>query len=488
MSCSASSWRLYPERSITSHRFCGSERLFPGLETRRAESMTGSVVANDISNPERGQEYSTTIQMSMQFLKKRKFPSLAIAALIAAGPACAGGYGSPAESAVTDPNLAHGIATADSLIEAAVGKLFPGAVFLVAKDGRVVHERAFGYAQLNDYAGHRFASPPAMRASTMFDLASVTKVMATTFAIMLLADRGQIEVDAPVSRYLPRFSGPHLDSITVRHLLQHSSGLVQWQPLYYHAANNAQTFDVISQMPLGWGVGEARHYSDLGFMLLGYIVERVSGQPLDGFLAQNLYGPLGLKSTTFKPRAHGFTQFAATEQGNVYERHMVYDSTFGYLYKGDATAWNGWRQYVLDGEVDDGNAFYANGGVAGHAGLFSTASNLRVLLDLLNNRGAYHGRPYIRPEIVDAFLTRDKYQNYLGWQAPRDLPAGSFSHTGFTGTYVLGVPSYKLSVVLLTNRQNMGPDARGYFPDVGPLQQAVSRSIVNGSAAPQTSH
>ncbi|HMI43926.1 MAG TPA: serine hydrolase domain-containing protein, partial [Gemmatimonadaceae bacterium] len=213
--------------------------------------------------------------MSMQFFQKRKFPSLAIALLMAAGPGCVGGYGSTAASGVADPSLARGIATADSLIEAAVGTLFPGAVFLVAKDGRVVHERAFGYEQLNDYAGHRLASPPAMRTSTTFDLASVTKVMATTFAIMLLADRGQIDVDAPVSRYLPRFSGPHLDSITVRHLLQHSSGLVQWQPLYYHAANSAQTFDVIRQMPLGWAVGEARHYSDLGFMLLGYIVERV---------------------------------------------------------------------------------------------------------------------------------------------------------------------------------------------------------------------
>jgi len=101
--------------------------------------MSGSVVAKDISNPERGQEYSTTIQMSMQFFQKRKLPSLAIAALIASGTGCAGGYGSPAASAVAEPNLARGIATADSLIEGAVGKLFPGAVFLVAKDGRVVH-------------------------------------------------------------------------------------------------------------------------------------------------------------------------------------------------------------------------------------------------------------------------------------------------------------------------------------------------------------
>jgi CubicO group peptidase (beta-lactamase class C family) len=382
-----------------------------------------------------------------------------------------------------EPALARGVAIADSLIESSIGTLIPGAVFLVARDGHVVHERAFGYALLNDYEGHRLASPPAMRTSTVFDLASVTKVMATTMATMLLASRGQIDLDAPVSRYLPDFRGPHLDSITVRHLLSHSAGLVQWQPLYYHAANSAQTYAFIRDMPLQWGVGDARHYSDLGFMLLGYIVERVSGQSLDTFLDAELYRPLGLRSTTFNPKARGFTEFAATEQGNVYERHMVYDSTFGYRYLGDPTAWNGRRQRVLVGEVDDGNSYYANGGVAGHAGLFSTAADLRVLLDLLNNRGSYRGRQYIRPEVVDAFLTRDKYENYLGWQAPSSLPPGSFSHTGFTGTYVAGVPRYKLSIVLLTNRQNMGTNPKGYFPDVGPLQQAVSRAIVAGAAA-----
>jgi CubicO group peptidase (beta-lactamase class C family) len=388
----------------------------------------------------------------------------------------------PITTPVADPLLNRGIAVADSTIEASIGKLIPGAVFLVSKDGRVVHERAFGYAELNDYAMHRLASPRAMRTSTMFDLASVTKVMATTFAVMMLVDRGQIELDAPVYRYLPDFRGVHLDSITVRHLLQHSAGLVQWQPLYYHAANSAQTYDVIRGMPLQWAVGEGRHYSDLGFMLLGYIVERVSGQRLDVFLAQNLYRPLGLASTTFNPRSQGFTEFAATEQGNVYEKHMVYDPTFGYLYKGDPTAWNGWREYVLNGEVDDGNSFYANGGVAGHAGLFSTAEDLRVLLDMLVNRGQYGGDQYIRSRVIDEFFTRDKYQNFLGWQAPAGLPTGSFSHTGFTGTYVAGIPKYKLSIVLLTNRQNMGTNPEGYFPDVGPLQQAVTRAVVNGAA------
>jgi CubicO group peptidase (beta-lactamase class C family) len=354
---------------------------------------------------------------------------------------------------------------------------------VVAKDGRVLHERAFGYAQLNDYEMQRLASPRPMKTTTMFDLASVTKVMATTFAVMILTDRGRIDLDAPVYTYLPDFRGPHLDSITVRHLLQHSSGLVQWQPLYYQASNSAQTYAAIRDMPLAFGVGEARHYSDLGFMLLGYIVERVSGQPLDRFITSSLYQPLGLRTLTFRPRARGFTDFAATEQGNVYERHMVYDSTFGYRYRGDPTAWNGWRQTVLAGEVDDGNSHYANGDVAGHAGLFGTAADLRVLLDVLNNRGLYNGRQIIRSETIGRFLTRDKYQNYLGWQAPPTMPEGSFSHTGFTGTYVLGVPRYKLSVVLLTNRQNMGTNVRGLFPDVGPLQQAVSRALVTAAAA-----
>ncbi|MEO8333923.1 MAG: serine hydrolase, partial [bacterium] len=194
-----------------------------------------------------------------------------------------------------------------------------------------------------------------------------------------------------------------------------------------------------------------------------------------------LYGPLGLPTIGFLPKTRGITEVASTEQGNVYERHMVYDSTFGYLYRGDPRSWNGWRQHVLNGEVDDGNSWYANGGVAGHAGLFATARELSVLLDMLNNRGSSGGRQFIRAETVNRFLTRDRYDNYLGWQRPAFLPEGSFSHTGFTGTYVLGVPRRGLSIVLLTNRQNMGPNAQGNFPNLTPLQEAVARAIVPGS-------
>ncbi|MEO7456645.1 MAG: serine hydrolase [Gemmatimonadaceae bacterium] len=376
-----------------------------------------------------------------------------------------------------DPALEHALSTADSLVAASIGKLTAGAVLLVTKDGKLVKETAYGYAALNDCAGHRLTSPVAMQASTVFDLASVTKVMASTYGLMLLVDRGQVDVDAPVYRYLPEFRGVHLDSIRVRHLLTHSAGLVQWQPLYYSASNSAETYRAIREMPLEWGVGAGRHYSDLSFMLVGFIIERVTGQHLDAFLASQLYGPLGLRSTGYTPLAHGITNIAATEQGNVYEKHMVYDSTFGYRYRGDPTSWRGWRERVLVGEVDDGNSFYANGGVAGHAGLFSTARELSVLLEVLLSRGTYRGRQVVTTATLDRFFTRDGFGHYLGWQYPAGMPAGSFWHTGFTGTFVLGVPSQHLGVVLLTNKQQMGPDARGFFPNLTPLQDAVSRAL-----------
>ncbi len=338
-------------------------------------------------------------------------------------------------------------------------------------------ETAYGHAQLNDYEGRRLATPVPMRTTTAFDLASVTKVMASTWAMMLLVDRGKVDLDAPVYRYLPDFRGPHLDSIRVRHLLTHSAGLVQWQPLYYSAGYAADTYRAIRQMPLQWGVGEGRHYSDLSFMLVGYIVEQVSGERLDDFLAMELYRPLGLRVTGFTPLTRGITDLAATEQGNVYEKHMVYDSTFGYRYLGDPASWNGWRQYVLRGEVDDGNSWYAHAGVAGHAGLFSNGGELATLLDVLLAKGLYRSQRIVSTATIDRFFTKDKYGHYLGWQYQPFLPEGGFSHTGFTGTYVAGVPSKHLGVILLTNRQQMGPDARGFFPNLAPLQQAVMEAL-----------
>jgi CubicO group peptidase (beta-lactamase class C family) len=395
--------------------------------------------------------------------------SLLMSAVIFAAVSVSGCASSPSTgelASAPSPGLARGIAIADSSIQASIGSLTPGAVFVVTKDGKIVHNRAFG----------------AVHTTTIFDLASVTKVLSTTFAMMMLVDQGKVDLDAPVYTYLADFHGPHLDSITPRHLLQHSAGLVQWQPLYYQASNTAQTYAAIRDMPLQWGVGEGRHYSDFSFMLLGDIVERVSGQRLDVFMDSALYRPLGLHSTTFNPKKKGLTDFAATEEGNGYEKHMVYDSTFGYRYRGDPKSWDGWRSGTLVGEVNDGNSFYANDGVAGHAGLFSTAGEASVLLNVLLNHGSYNGRNYVSPGVIDRFFTLDKYQNYLGWQYPSGTPPGTFSHTGFTGTYVLGDPRDGVAIVLLTNRQHMGTDAKGFFPNLGPLQAAVTKAVIAGAA------
>lgn len=407
------------------------------------------------------------VAANLQFVKmKLRYSSIILLAPVAAITACASVGNQPAALSVA-PGLSRGIAAADSAIEASINKLTPGAVFVVTKNGKIVHNRAFG----------------SVTTSTVFDLASVTKVLSTTFAMMMLVDQGKVDLDAPVYTYLRDFRGPHLDSITPRHLLQHSAGLVQWQPLYYQASNTRQTYDVIRNMPLEWGVGEGRHYSDLSFMLLGDIVERVSGQRLDAFVDSAIYKPLALRSTTFNPKRKGLTDFAATEEGNGYEKHMVYDSTFGYRYRGDPTSWKGWRDGILVGEVNDGNSFYANDGVAGHAGLFSTGAEASVLMNVLLNHGSYAGRTFMSPAVIDRFMTLDKYQNYLGWQHPAGTPAGTFSHTGFTGTYVLGDPRDGVAVVLFTNRQRMGTDAKGFFPALGPLQTAVAKAIIDGAAA-----
>lgn len=385
---------------------------------------------------------------------------------------------------------------ADSLVSARVSSGgIPGAVLVVMRNGERVFEKAYGHARLLEYgqgeygaaqAGRssagalvRLPDPVPMTTSTAFDLASVTKVMATTFAAMLLVDRGQLDLDTPVWSHLPDFRGGGKEDITPRHLLAHVAGLQQWVPVQYHASHPDEAYAYVRDLPLGWPVGEGRHYSDLGFMVLGRLVEAIAGEPLDRFLHDELFGPLGLRHTKFRVRGSTLDgPIAATSHGNPYEHRMVHDSTFGYLIHGDAGAWDGWRRYTLVGEVNDGNAWHAWGGVAGHAGLFSTARDLSLLLQLLLDGGVHGGRRYLRTETIEAFLQPVVEGQALGWQLPSYAPPGSFAHTGFTGTWVLGVPSHGLAAVLLTNRQNLGLDERGLYPDLGALQRAVATALV----------
>ena len=377
-------------------------------------------------------------------------------------------------------SLEPGLASADSLVALWVDEgRIPGAVLLVARDGVVRHRASYGLASVED-------SVP-MTPSTVFDLASVTKVMATTVALMVLSDDGQVDVEAPVSTYLPEFRGDGRDDITVRHLLTHRSGLPQWVPTYYHASDRDEAYDYIRSIPLRWGVGEERHYSDLGFMLLGRVVEEVSGQSLDAFVRARIYAPLGLGGIGFRSLDEGGASTGAgtqvppvvarTSRGNPFEQRMVHDPDFGYRIAGDPSVWSEWRTDWLNGEVNDGNAFHAFAGVAGHAGLFSTADDLSVLLHVMLNGGEHGGVRLTSPETVAVFLEPTGDRQALGWQLPGYGPVGSFGHTGFTGTLVLGVPAEGLALVLLTNRQNFGVDEETQYPDVGPLQRAVTAAV-----------
>lgn len=405
-------------------------------------------------------------------------------ALVCGAPALLTAQARAPRPARPTPAMVAALRDADALVARAVGQVTAGAVLLVAQHGQVIHARAFGDAERLDATGRPLAHPRPMRVDTRFDLASVTKVMATTLALMTLVDQGRVDLDAPVARYLSEFTGPHLDSITPRLLLRHASGLTPWQPIYYHARTAREALAHIVSLPLASGVGRERRYSDLGFMTLGYLVERVTGEPLDRYLARSVYAPLGLAHTGFVPRGVPRAAFAATEVGNGYEHRMVYDTTFAFPYRGDPRAWDGWRSTVLAGEVNDGNAWYAHGGVARHAGLFSTAADLARLLTLLLNGGTLDGRRLLRAGTVRTFLTPEPFGHYLGWMRPAGLPEGSFMHTGFTGPWVLGMPAHGLAVVLLCNRQQLGARPDGRFADLGPLRDAVGRRIVSGAAAP----
>ncbi len=379
------------------------------------------------------------------------------------------------------------ISRIDSVLNSQVADdKIPGAVILIKKGENVIYEQAYGFAQKYDYDHNLLNPPEKMTVGHLFDIASLTKVIGTTTSIMLLVDRGLIKPDDPVCKYIKAFNTPEKKSITIRNLLTHTAGLYEWYPLYYRSANKQETFKLIGELPLKFQVGKQRRYSDLGFMILGEIIEKVSGIPLDEFEKENVFQPLGMDSTTYNPLAGGkFNKIAATSHGNPYEKRMVSDSTLGFTLKEiDPSQWNGWRKYTLRGEVNDGNTWYANGGVSGAAGLFSTANDLQKLVDMLKNKGMVGYQQFISRATIELFLTKDKFNNGLGWMMDagnsfmKNAPAGSFGHTGFTGTSICVVPEYNVSVILLINRQNTGLLKSGEYYNVNPVRLQVFNALM----------
>ena len=347
-------------------------------------------------------------------------------------------------------------ATLDSLAEAAIaGHTAPAVAIAVGRHGRLVH--LAGYGRVDWPRG----SAP-VDAATMFDLASLTKVVATTPAAMLLEEAGQLNVDSTVAFYLPEFaaSDSAKRAITVRMLLTHQGGLEPYAELFTRYHGRSEYLQQIAARPLKWAPGTHMAYSDWDMIILQLVIERITGEPLDRFAAERIFRPLGMSDTRFLPDPSLRPRIATT----------AIDSSRGGL---------------LWGVVHDGNA-WAMGGVSGHAGLFSSARDLAVYAQMLLNGGRYGDTQLFTPQTV-ARWTAPQYpgsSRALGWDTPSPPSSfgeyaspWSFGHTGFTGTSIWIDPARDLFVVILTDRVNSAGTTTGHIALRRAVADAVQRAV-----------
>jgi len=365
----------------------------------------------------------------------RRFATVVLAAL---SLACAGRAAvAPAPASTARGRFEPVVAYLRSQVDSA----FPGAVLAVGYRDSLVLLAAVGHYGVND--------PRPVTPETIYDLASLTKVIGLTTAVMVLVDSGKLDLDAPVQRYVPAFQGTGKERVTIRHLLTHSSGLPAWRPLYAEAPTREQALTLVDTTALLRQPGDTFIYSDLGAIVLTQAVEAISGQRINEFLEARVFGALGMGSTRFLPPAGWRDRIAPTES----------DTAF--------------RHRALRGEVHDENAGRLEG-VSGHAGLFGTAPDLaRFAQWLIETRagglrpGSPPGgnKPKLGSDVVRTFTTRQNIpvgsSRALGWDTPsQNSSAGTkmgpnaFGHTGFTGTSIWFDPDRDLFIILLTNRVN----------------------------------
>lgn len=352
---------------------------------------------------------------------------------------------------VTTIALQLGAADAlDSAVERGVQTgVYPGAVVVVGTANRILLARGYGHLT---WSGASAVPHPD---STLYDLASLTKVVATTPATMLLLDGGRLDIDHPVQAYLPGFVGAGKDAVTVRHLLEHRSGLRAFLRLDELARDAADARRLVLEEPLRWAPGGRTTYSDLNAMLLGWTVERAAGMPLDVFVAERLFEPLGMMATRFRPPRTLRRRIAPVGL---------------------------WRGHAIAGELHDQNAVRL-GGVSGHAGLYSTGMDLARYAQFLLRRGrTSDGQQLIRESTIAAFTARGPENRALGWEmrdttsqedAGRSLSAAAYGHGGYTGTSIWIDPAGDLFVVLLTNRV-FAPRVRRSIPRLREVRGEVA--------------
>src|SRR5688500_4205715 len=335
---------------------------------------------------------------------------------------------------------------------------YPGASVIVGRKGASVFEKGFGRLSWSS------TSTPVDAQRTIYDVASLSKVVGTTTAIMILFDEKKIGLAGPVGSSRPTFGGGDKDTVTIRPLLTHTSGLPAGRDIWRIAQTPLEARALVLGTNLEGRPGAQYIYSDLGADVLGLIVEVVAGEPLDKFLTRRVFEPLGMNETFYRPADSLRYRIAPTEVTPP-------------------------RGYPLRGEVHDENA-YALGGVAGHAGLFSTAADLSVFAQMMLNGGEYDGVQILSKPTVELFTSRSFGHRALGWDTAegdygsgRYLGATAYGHTGFTGTSMWIDPEREMFVILLTNRVHAARALRPakVISDVrADLSDAAVLSILDG--------
>ncbi len=387
---------------------------------------------------------------------------------------------SPAQLATSKPEQvsvsSQRLAQMDAVIDEGIRtKRLPGAVVLAARKGRVVWQKAYGSRAIAP-------AQEAMSVDTIFDLASLTKVVATATSIMILVERGKVRLSDPVSQYIPELKGEGRERVTIELLLTHRAGYAPDFDLRERWTSYDESIKRLIKEPLRNSPGTRFVYSDIGFIALGEVVKRASGKPLDQFARENIFLPLGMIDTGFNPQTDLRSRIAPTEKRSG---QMSYLGDSGTDAGADGEVW-------LRGAVHDPTAYRMNG-VAGHAGLFSTARDLSIYCQMILNGGEYRGVRILSPMTV-AEMTRPRLVSDsggtrgLGWDINTSystnrgdiFPLGSFGHTGFTGTSIWIDPASEMFLVFLSNRVH--PDGKG---DVGVLRGRVA-SIVAASVTDET--
>lgn len=321
---------------------------------------------------------------------------------------------------------------------------FPSAVYAVAENRQVAFADGVGDASREP------ESHPATL-ETIYDLASLTKPLVTGLLCARMIEKAAFGLDERVSKYLSELDRADKRNITIRNLLTHTSGLPAWRPLYLLAPNRDEALAAIAEQPLDHRPGERVIYSDLGFIVLGFLLQRIASRPLTDLAMEVIFGPLGLTRTLFNPTAAMRTGIAACETGNAYERDMC-ERDFS------QNNYAGWRNRIIWGEVHDGNAHFL-GGAAGHAGLFSDLPDtLRLANQFVSSSSELLSQTC---ELFRRNMTEGLNEaRSFAWQlaatkdstAGKSLPSDAFGHTGFTGTSCWIDAEHDRVFILLTNR------------------------------------